>query len=227
VIDVRHQVLHGTPKPLAEMRNEPLPPQLQQIIDKSLQKEPKNRYQQIKTMRDELKQVLQMVSGNTALQGDTFSPSHLEGGNVVKRAWNWLTGKSSSEEATQNTPSVSNTPTYSPDTTLTATGQEKKSVLILPFKNLSKDPTVDFYEFSLADAVITELAQLRSLIVRPSSVTTKYQGTDVDARDAGREQRVHAVLSASFMPSGEKMRVTVQLLDVVSGEILWSDRIDD
>ena len=133
VIDVRHQVLHGTPKPLAEMRNEPLPPQLQQIIDKALAKEPKNRYQQIKTMRDELKLVLQMVSGNTALQGDTFLPSHLEGGNVVKRAWNWLTGKSSAEESTQHTPSVSNPPTYSPDTTLTATGQEKK---------IHPDPTV-------------------------------------------------------------------------------------
>ena len=143
VIDVRHQVLHGTPKPLAEMRNESLPPQLQQIIDKALAKEPKDRYQQIKTMRDELKQVLQMVSGNNALQGDTFSPSHLEG-SVVKRAWNWLTGKSVSDEATQQTPSVSNPPTYSPDTTLTATGQEKKSVLILPFKNLNQRPDCRF-----------------------------------------------------------------------------------
>ncbi len=226
VIDVRHQVLHGTPKPLADMRNESLPPNLQQIIDKSLQKEPKNRYQQMKTMRDELKQVLQMVSGNTALQGDTFSPSHLEGGNVVKRAWNWLTGKSSAEDHTHHTPSVSNPPTYSPDTTLTANGLEKKSVLILPFKNLNKDANAGFYEFALADAVITELAQLRSLIVRPSSVISKYQGVEIDPREAGREQRVHAVLSAGFIRFGDKMRVTVQLLDVVGGEILWSDRID-
>ncbi len=226
VIDVRHQVLHGTPKPLADMRNESLPPQLQHIVDKSLQKDPKNRYQQIKIMRDELKQVLQMVSGNTALQGDTFTPGHLEGGNVVKRAWNWLTGKSLAEENTQHTTSASNPPTYSPDTTLTATGQEKKSVLILPFKNLNKDPNSEFYEFALADAVITELAQLRSLIVRPSSITSKYQHVEVDAREAGREQRVHAVLSAGFISLGDKMRVTVQLLDVVSGEILWSERID-
>lgn len=228
VIDVRHQVLHGTPKPLEVMRNEPLPPQLQQIINKALSKEPKDRYQQMKVMRDELKVVLQMVSGNTALQGDTFTPKHLEGGNVVKRAWNWLTGKSSAEEHTQQTSlnSNSNPPTYSPDTTLTANGQEKKSVLILPFKNINKDPNSEFYEFALADAVITELAQLRSLIVRPSSITSKYQGKEVDAREAGREQRVHAVLSAGFISSGDKMRVTVQLLDVVSGEILWVDRID-
>src|SRR5688500_1869803 len=140
VIDVRHQVLYGTPKPLAEMRPEPLPPQLQQILDKAMAKDPKNRYQQIKTMRNELREVLQEVSGMPVFQGDSFTPRHLEGGSAVKRAWNWLTGKSA-EEATQPwTPNVSNPPTYSPDTTLTATGHEKKTVAILPFKNLSKDP---------------------------------------------------------------------------------------
>jgi serine/threonine-protein kinase len=109
---------------------------------------------------------------------------------------------------------------------LTATGHEKKSVAILPFKNLSQDPNSNFYEFALADAVITELAQLKSLIVRPSSVVAKYQGAEVDPREAGQELRVHAVLSAGFIRSGDKMRVTAQLLDVLSGEILWSDRTD-
>ena len=109
---------------------------------------------------------------------------------------------------------------------MTATGTEKKSVAILPFKNLSRDAASQFYEFSLADAVITELAQLKSLIVRPSSVIAKYQGTDTDPREAGRELRVHAVLSAGFMRSGNKMRVTAQLLDVLTGDILWSDRVD-
>ncbi len=227
VIDVRHKVLHGTPKPLAEMRPEPLPPQLQQIIDKALEKEPKDRYQQIKTMRNELRTILQEVSGAPIYQGDSFAPRHLEGGSVVKRAWSWLTGKSNAEDASQPwTPTVSNPPTFSPDTTLTATGHEKKSVAILPFKNLNKDPGASFYEFALADAVITELAGLRSLIVRPSSVIAKYQGTDFDPRETGRDLRVHAVLSAGFLRSGDRMRVTAQLLDVLSGEIIWSDRID-
>ena len=113
VIDVRHQVLHGTPKPLAEMRQEPLPPQLQQIIDKALAKEPKDRYQQIKIMRNELREVLQEVSGTPVLQGDSFAPRHLEGGSAVKRAWNWLTGKSSPDDSSQQwTSSVSNPPTF-------------------------------------------------------------------------------------------------------------------
>lgn len=227
VIDVRHQVLYGTPKPLSVMRPEPLPPQLQQILDRALAKEPKDRYQQISQMRDELRGVLQEISGVPMFQGETFTPRHLDE-NPVKRAWNWLTGKSTSETTSmpRNYSSPSNPPTFAPDTTLTAGGVEKKSVAILPFKNLSQDPNANFYEFSLADAVITELAGLRSLIVRPSSVIAKYQGVEIDPREAGRKLKVHAVLSAGFIRSGTRMRVTAQLLDVLNGELLWSDRID-
>ncbi len=225
VIDVRHQVLYGTPKPIAEMRNEPFPPRLQEIIDKALAKAPIDRYQKISQMRDDLRGVLQEATGGVVMQNDTFAPRYLEE-NPVKRAWNWITGKSSTDNSMQRSSSVSLSPTYSPEMTLTATGQEKKSVAILPFKNLSQDPAANFYEFALADAVITELAQLRSLIVRPSSIIAKYQGKEFDPREVGRELRVHAVLSASFLRAGDRLRVTAQLLDVLTGDILWSDRID-
>jgi serine/threonine-protein kinase len=226
VIDVRHQVLYGTPKPLSDMRVDALPPGLQSIIDKALQKEPKNRYQKISQMRDDLRTVLQQISGASMMIGDTFAPSHLDG-SVFKRALNWFTGKSTPESTSSGfSASASNPPSMAPDMTVTSTGTEKKSVAILPFTNLSGEPNSNFYEFALADAVITELAQLRSLIVRPSSVIAKYQGKEVDPREAGRELRVHAVLSAGFLRSGDKLRVTAQLLDVLTGDILWSDRID-
>ncbi|QYO66505.1 serine/threonine-protein kinase [Leptolyngbya sp. 7M] len=225
VIDVRHQVLYGTPKPLTEMRREPFPEVLQKIVDRALAKEQKDRYQKIAEMRDELRAVLQGISGAQLMPGDTFAPSHV-GSGVFKRALNWFTGKSTPESSSSNAPS--NPPSFIPELSLTATstGTEKKSVAILPFKNLSQDAGSNFYEFALADAVITELAQLRSLVVRPSSVIAKYQGTELDPREIGKELRVHAVLSASFIRGGDKLRVTAQLLDVISGEILWSDRID-
>jgi len=226
VIDVRHQVLYGTPKPLEEQRREALPPQLQQIVDKALQKAPKDRYQKIATMRDELRAVLQQVAGAQIMPGDTFAPGHTDG-SAVKRVLNWFTGKSTPETTSVGTAtSGSTTPSYTPDISLTATGTEKKSVAILPFQNLSQDQASSFYEFALADAVITELAQIRSIIVRPSSVIAKFQGKEVDPREAGKELRVHAVLSAGFLRAGDKLRVTAQLLDVLTGDILWSDRID-
>ena len=225
VIDVRHQVLYGTPKPLEQQRQQPLPPQLQMIVDRALAKDPKDRYQSIAKMRDDLRSVLQEIAGVPLMQGDTFLPSHVDSG-VFKRALNWFTGKSTPEQTSGRSPSVSNPPSYVPDLNLTSTGQEKKSVAILPFKNLGNDPTASFYEFALADAVITELAQIRSIIVRPSSVIAKYHGKEVDPREAGRDLRVHAVLSAGFLRGDNKLRVTAQLLDVVSGDILWSDRVD-
>jgi eukaryotic-like serine/threonine-protein kinase len=230
VVDVRHQVLYGTPKPLAEMRPEPIPPQLQAIIDKALAKEPRQRYQKIGQMRDDLRLVLQELSGVPMFQGDNVVPRHLGSNNPVKRAWDWIRGKTGSEGSTGSQSlsiSNSNAPQLNSDSTLiTATGTEKKVVAILPFKNLVKDETAAFYEFALADAVITELAQLRSLIVRPSSVIAKYQGSEIDPREAGIELKSHAVLSAGFLRSGDKMRVTAQLIDIQSGDILWSDRID-
>jgi eukaryotic-like serine/threonine-protein kinase len=227
VIDVRHQVLYGTPKPLAEMRKDPLPPKVQQIIDKALQKEPKNRYQKMAAMRDDLRGVLQQIAGAPLMQSDTIRPSHMDGG-VFKKALNWFTGKSTPEASTtaSRTMSMSSQPSFMPDPQATSTGTDKKSVAILPFKNLSGDASANFYEFALADAVITELAQIKSLVVRPSSVIAKYQGIDVDPREAGRDLRAGAVLSAGFLRAGDKFRVTAQLLDVLTGDILWSDRID-
>ena len=103
---------------------------------------------------------------------------------------------------------------------------EVKSIAILPFKNLMNDAAVSFYEFSLADAVITELVRLRSLIVRPSSAISRYIGQTKDPLEAARELRVNAVVVAGFLHSAARVRVTVQLLDVVTGRVLWGDRID-
>jgi eukaryotic-like serine/threonine-protein kinase len=181
VIDVRHQVLYGTPKLLSEMRLDEFPPQLQGILDKAMAKEPKNRYQNISEMRDLLRAVLQEASGIPMTTGELYSPKYAEQGNPVKRAWNWIRGKThdsgtfggtTSGQALNQTP----TPTFAPNISSTLSGSEKKSVAILPFKNLGGDQSTAFYEFSLADAVITELARLKSLIVRPSSVIARYQG---------------------------------------------------
>src|SRR5256885_14013939 len=89
----------------------------------------------------------------------------------------------------------------------TIADREKKSLAVLPFKNLNNDPASTFYEFALADAVITELARIRSLVVRPSSVMSKYQGQAADPSEVGRELNVDAVLSAGFIHVGERFRV--------------------
>jgi serine/threonine protein kinase/tetratricopeptide (TPR) repeat protein len=229
-IDVRHAVLHDAPRPVAELRNEPLPSSLQQILDRCLAKEPRQRYQKMEELRDDLRGVLQEVSASETT-GQPFTSvipepaRHLPGENPVSRAMRWLKGRkvdptSAPGAATPTRPTIHETPFT------TIADQEKKSLAILCFRNLSNDPAASFYEFSLADAVITELARVRSLVVRPSSVIAKYQGGQMDPREIGQELNVSAVLAAGFMHAGGRFRVTAQLLDVGSGDILWSDRID-
>ncbi len=228
-IDVRHAVLYDPPRPIAEVRSSPIPPRLQQIIDRALAKEPKDRFQHMDEFRKELRQVLQELDAG-ALDYQSVTPEpprHVSGANPVSRAVRWLKSITRTESPTTS-PTFATSPKRAIHETphTTVADQEKKSLAILCFRNLSNDPASSFYEFSLADAVITELARVRSLVVRPSSVIARYQGQTRDPRDIGQELNVNAVLTAGFIHSGDHFRVTAQLIDVASGELLWSDRID-
>ena len=85
--------------------------------------------------------------------------------------------------------------------------RDKKAIAILPFKNLSGAPENDFYGFSLADCVITELAQLHDLVVRPSSYVAQYQNKDVDPRAIGVQLAVDAVLIGGYLKAGDRFQV--------------------
>jgi eukaryotic-like serine/threonine-protein kinase len=231
-VDVRHAVLHEEPRPISEARPDPVPPRLQEILDRALQKNPRDRYQQIGQFRDDLRAVvrdLALTSGAIIDEsGLPVAPRHLNTEGPVTRALRWfksLTGAEVSAGSSGRSPGVSQ-PREAHETPTSIGDREGKSVAIMPFKNLGNDPETTFYEFSLADAVITELARVRSLVVRPSSMIVKFQGQQFDPGDVGRELDVDAILTAGFLRVKEHLRVTVQLLDVRTSEILWSDRID-
>src|SRR5712671_3246372 len=227
-VDVRHAVLHEDPRPLSETRPGGAPWQLQAILDRAMAKEPKQRYQKVGEMRDDLRAVLREVEAGGAQTFEAITPiapRHMAGTGRMGRAVRWLRGITGERSSQQRISTSEQSSAH--ETPVTSVGDhERKSIAILPFKNVSNDPESSFYEFSLADAVITELARVRSLIVRPSSEIARYQGVQVDPRQAGRDMSVSAVLSAGFLRGGNRIRVTAQLVDVASGDLLWSDRID-
>jgi eukaryotic-like serine/threonine-protein kinase len=249
-VEVRYAVLHDTPIPIAEMRDDQPPPQVQQIVDRALRKNPQERYQQMAELRDELRALLREVSAGSNSLFDTGGlvpseagvpltrPRHLSGGGkfsrTFRRWWRSVTGSeaqpTSIPPAGPRAPAPAGQRVTGPLSQSTAPHvsqfETQKSIAILPFKNIANDPNSSFYEFSLADAVITELARVRTLIVRPSSLIVKYQGKDIDPRQAGRELGVSAVLSANFLRADSQLRVNAQLIDVQTGDLLWSDRID-
>jgi eukaryotic-like serine/threonine-protein kinase len=227
-IEVRHAVLNAEPAPLAKVRPGRVPAQLQTVLDKALAKDPRHRYQKIAYLAEDLRAIIRDL-GSDSFPGIDEStvpvaPKHLKQQSPVTRALRWLTGNKGAESYSAGLKSVGRSGDANP---LTSLGdRERKSVAILPFRNVGNDREIDFYQFSLADAVITELARVRALSVRPSSVIVKYQNKTVDAAEAGRDLSVDAILTATFLRAGDRLRVTAQLLDVRTSEILWSERID-
>jgi DNA-binding winged helix-turn-helix (wHTH) protein/TolB-like protein len=102
----------------------------------------------------------------------------------------------------------------------------QRSLAILPLRNLSQNPKDDFLGFSLADAVITKLSPVSSLIVRPSSMVEKYKGQTIDLPRVAAELNVDTLLTGTFIHDGDDLRITYQLVDVKSDKILGRDMID-
>src|SRR5438105_12595769 len=102
-VDVRHAVLHEEPQPLSEARPGETPPRLQLIIDRSLAKEPRQRYQKASELRDDLRAALREIESGAAGFADSMAPvapRHLAGTGRMGRALRWLknvTGERSSE----------------------------------------------------------------------------------------------------------------------------------
>ena len=220
-IDVRYAVLYENPKPVASRRPDVIPERLQRALERALAKEPGDRYQKISEMRDDLRAIYhEGVSVNdfvdlTELESEVSS-WHVLGSNRLARAVRWLR-TATGTEATAS-------PTYTSRTEVP--NAEQKSVAVLPFKNLAEDPNLAFYEFALADAVITELARVQHVVVRPSSLMTKYQGREVDPREIGHDLNVATVLEAGFLIANDTFRVSARLIDVNSRDVLWSDRFN-
>src|SRR5438067_9719006 len=102
-VDVRHAVIHDQPKSLAEMRPGATPVRLQQILDRAMQKEPRDRYQKIEELRDELRKVLMEVSSGAAMDV-AAAPKPLGGSTPVCRSMRWLRNLSGAKEPAPNSP---------------------------------------------------------------------------------------------------------------------------
>ncbi len=103
---------------------------------------------------------------------------------------------------------------------------ERRSIAVLPFKSLSRTAEDAHLGVGLADSIITELALVRSLLVRPTAAILRYRDATADPRVAGRELEVDAVVDGSFQSAGSRLRITVQLVETAGGKPLWGTKID-
>ncbi|HJQ27616.1 MAG TPA: winged helix-turn-helix domain-containing protein [Blastocatellia bacterium] len=102
-----------------------------------------------------------------------------------------------------------------------------RSIAVLPFKSLGGAAGDEFLGLGLADVLITKLGRLHQVVVRPTSAVRRYGEPNQDPVAAGLEQKVDAVLDGSIQKSGDRLRVTVQLIRVADGTHLWTEQFDE
>ncbi|MBI3653915.1 MAG: winged helix-turn-helix domain-containing protein [Acidobacteria bacterium] len=105
-------------------------------------------------------------------------------------------------------------------------GAAKTALAVLPFKYIGAGEEDEYLGLGLTDALITKLCNVRQVIVRPTSAVRKYQEA-VDPLAAGRELRVGAVLDGSIRRAGQRLRVTVQMVNIADGAALWAGQFDE
>jgi TolB-like protein/class 3 adenylate cyclase/Flp pilus assembly protein TadD len=103
---------------------------------------------------------------------------------------------------------------------------DKPSIAVLPFANMSGDPEQEYFADGMVEEIITALSRIRWLFVIARNSTFTYKGQAVDVKLVSRELGVHYALEGSVRKAGQRVRITGQLIDAVTGAHLWADRFD-
>ena len=103
---------------------------------------------------------------------------------------------------------------------------DKPSIAVLPFKNMSGEAEQEYFSDGITEDIITDLSKLSGLLVIARNSTFVYKGKTVDVRQIGREFGVNHVLEGSVRSAGDRLRITVQLLQAASGHHVWAERYD-
>jgi DNA-binding winged helix-turn-helix (wHTH) protein/TolB-like protein/Tfp pilus assembly protein PilF len=102
-----------------------------------------------------------------------------------------------------------------------------RSIAVLPPRDLSGAADNASLSLGIADALITRLGGIRKVVVRPTSAIVRYVDSNQDAVNAGRALGVDAVIDGTLQRDGDRMRVTLRLLNVANGAQLWSENFDE
>lgn len=204
-------ILHQPPIP-PRARNSRVSLELERVILKCLHKESRNRYQSAKELEADLQQLAAPATnisrpvpgwtgtwrGRAAVALFIFLVlAALVGGLKVGGLWNRLWG-------TGNVGRI-------------------ESLAVLPLDNLSKDPQQDYFADGMTDELITNLAQIKALRVISRTSAMQYKGTKKSLQEIARELNVDAVVEGSVLRSGERIRISAQLIHAATDRNLWAE----
>jgi TolB-like protein len=103
---------------------------------------------------------------------------------------------------------------------------DKPSIAVMPFQNISGEPEQEYFADGMVEEIITALSRIRWLFVIARNSSFTYKGQAIDVKRVGRELGVRYVLEGSVRKSGNRVRISGQLIDAQTGAHLWADRFD-
>lgn len=219
---VLDRIREGEPEPFVPV-DPAFPPAATKIISKLLQKEPADRYQTASDVLSDLEE----IDTPTVRMNSHSSRSTL--GRTIRRP-RWVRVAVTIAAALLVAVTifvVQRSETQSAvATTATGTLEPIRSMAVLPLRNIANSTRDDFLSVGLADALVTNLQQIPSLQVRPTSSVLQFQGSTTDAKAASEKLKVDGVLEGHFLAAGDLVRVTLQLTDTRTGFSVWSESID-
>ena len=103
---------------------------------------------------------------------------------------------------------------------------EKPAIAVLPFDNMSQDPEQEYFADGITEDIITELARYQNLVVIARNSTFTYKGKPVRIKEVAHDLGVHYVVEGSVRKAGNRVRITVQLIESRTEKHVWAERYD-
>ncbi len=218
VVTTLDAMLHQ--KPVAPRTLNPaLPPQIEGIIGKAMEKDRDKRYASAVQMKTDLQRLKkQTESGSVRTNSREAALRVATNAFQTSNAWQkyLLLGLSGLLIAVL---AAVGTWWFKHRSTIASPGAN--AIAVLPLQNLNGDFSVDYLRFALADEISNVLTHSRTLDVRPSGVTRKYTSPDIDPQKVGRELHVGNVLTGHFLRQGDHLLVTLEATETKGNKMLW------
>jgi eukaryotic-like serine/threonine-protein kinase len=221
--EVHQAILRCTPVP-ARNFNPALPPRLEEIISKSLEKEREARYQAVSQLRDDLERLKQAESAHPSGTESKVGLRRLTRAPKVRLRQ----GVAISGIALVCVLALLALNISKLRTRLWGGGGPVhiQSLAVLPLENLSHEPEQDYFADGMTEELITSLSKIRVLRVTSRTSVMQYKGVHKSLPEIGRELNVDALVEGSVLRSGGHVRITAQLIHAQTDRHLWAESYD-